>query len=237
MPIAPTEGARTVAPASATPPRSPYAFANDDPNDDFVVAPPEPLADCHDALAAARVKYTGASIPVHEEGKGRSQLTCGAEQIVIYRGSPARIAFEQTPVVTCAMALALARFEVVAQEEATRAFGEPIVRITHLGTYACREMAAYHGWVSEHSYANAIDIESFVLRSGKRISVLRSFERGEETHTREGAFLRALSRRAFDEGLFSNVLTPFFDELHRNHFHLDLARYRNDGTRPIEGEP
>jgi hypothetical protein len=30
------------------------------------------------------------------------------------------------------------------------------------------------------------------------------------------------------------VLTPFFDDLHRNHFHLDLARYRNDGTRPQE---
>jgi len=27
------------------------------------------------------------------------------------------------------------------------------------------------------------------------------------------------------------VLTPFFDRLHRDHLHLDLARYRVDGTR------
>jgi len=233
--VAPTPGA----PASiqAATPRSPQAFANEDPDDDFVVAPPAPRADCHAALAAAGARFSDAHLPVHQEGKARSRLTCGAEQVVVYRGSPARIVFEPTPVLTCTMALALARFEAVVQEESARTLGERVVRITQLGTYSCREMAAYRGWVSEHSYANAIDVESFVLASGKRISVLQSFERGEETRTREGAFLRALSRRAYDEALFSNVLTPFFDERHRNHFHLDLARYRNDGTRPVKEEP
>jgi hypothetical protein len=217
------------------PPRSPYAYANDDPTDDFVVAPPEARADCHDALTAAGVSFADANIPVHQEGKKKAtQLTCGADQVVVYRGSTAHVAWEPTPVVTCTMALALARFEAVVQEEAARALGDRVVRITQLGTYSCREMAAYRGWVSEHSYANAIDVESFVLKSGKRISVLRNFERGEETRTRAGAFLRVVSRRAYDEEVFSNVLTPFFDALHRNHFHLDLARYRNDGTRPME---
>jgi hypothetical protein len=74
-------------------------------------------------------------------------------------------------------------------------------------------MAAYRGWVSEHAYANAIDVESFILASGRRVSVLGGFERGEPTHTRAGSFLRAVSRRAYDEAIFSNVLTPFFDEL------------------------
>jgi hypothetical protein len=245
---APTASAGTTtdhdadAPSAPRPkaPRSPYAFANDDSDDDLVVAPPAPREDCHDALAAAGVKYSDTNIPVHTEGKGgrgRSQLTCGAEQVVVYRGSPSRITFDPTPVVTCTMALALARFEALVQEEASRALGARVVRITQLGTYACREMAAYHGWVSEHAYANAIDVESFVLANGKRVSVLHDFERGDETRTRAGAFLRALSRRAYDEEVFSNVLTPFFDELHRNHFHLDLARYRNDGTRPQQAEP
>jgi hypothetical protein len=31
--------------------------------------------------------------------------------------------------------------------------------------------------------------------------------------------------------VFSVVLTPYWDALHRDHFHLDLARYRVDGTR------
>lgn len=230
------EPAVVIAPPTKAP-RSPYAFANDDPADDLVVAPPEPRADCHEALTAAGVTYADAKIPVHTEGKGRSQLTCGAEQIVVYRGSPARIALDPAPIVTCTMALAIARFEAIAQEEALRLLGERVVRVAQLGTYSCREMAAYRGWVSEHAYANAIDIESFVLKSGKRISVLQSFDRGEETRTRAGAFLRAVSRRAYDEEVFSNVLTPFFDKLHRNHFHLDMARYRNDGTRPLEDEP
>jgi hypothetical protein len=225
------------APPANPKPRSPYAYANDDPADDLVVAPPEPRADCHDALTKAGIKFADANIPVHHEGKkGKPQLTCGAEQVVVFRGGPAGIAFEPTPVVTCSMALALARFQTVVQEEATRTFGERVVRITQLGTYSCREMAAYRGWVSEHSYANAIDVETFVLKSGKRVSVLQGFERGDTTRTRAGAFLRTVSRRAYDEELFSNVLTPFFDELHRNHFHLDLARYRNDGTRPMEEE-
>jgi len=224
--------------ASAAPPqpprpaRSPFAYANDDPDDDFVVAPPEPRADCHEALTAAGVQFADAKIAVHREGKGKTQLTCGADQIVVYRKSAAGITYEPTPIVTCTMALALAHFDAVLEEEATRAFGERVVRVTQLGTYACREMAAYRGWVSEHSYANAIDVETFELKSGKRVSVLAGFERGDETHTRAGGFLRAVSRRTYDEGLFSNVLTPFFDALHRNHFHLDLARYRNDGTRP-----
>ena len=237
VPIQEDAGVEPVAPPVAKPPRSPFAFANHDPADDFVVAPPEPRADCEAALAAAGVKYAHAKIPIHQEGKGRTALTCGAEQVVLYRGSGSGIAFSPAPVVTCTMALALARLEAVVQEEAARTFGERVVRITQLGTYACREMAAYRGWVSEHAYANAIDVETFTFKSGRRVSVLQDFERGDETRTRGGAFLRAVSRRAYDEEIFSNVLTPFFDELHRNHFHLDLARYRNDGTRPMEETP
>ncbi|HEY2510936.1 MAG TPA: extensin family protein [Polyangiaceae bacterium] len=224
-------------PAPPRTPRSPFAFANDDPADDFVVAPPDPRPDCEAALTAAGVKFARAKIPVHQEGKGHAQLTCGAEQVVLYRGSASGISFSPSPILTCTMALALARFEVVVQEEAARTFGEQVARITQLGTYSCREMAAYRGWVSEHAYANAIDVESFVFKSGRRVSVLQGFERGDDTRTRAGAFLRAVSRRAYDEEIFSNVLTPFFDELHRNHFHLDLARYRNDGTRPLEETP
>lgn len=233
--LAPAPAAAVAVAAAAAPaPRSPYAYANDDPNDDLVVGPPDARPDCHEALAAAGVKFTDAKLAPHREGKGkgRSALVCGAPQVVVYVKGPAGIVYEPTPIVTCTMALALARLDTIVQEEAARAFGEKVVRISQLGTYACREMAAYRGWVSEHSYANAIDLEGFTLKSGRRITVLKSFERGDETTTAAGAFLRAVSRRAYDEALFSNVLTPFFDALHRNHFHVDLGRYRNDGTRP-----
>jgi hypothetical protein len=131
------------------------------------------------------------------------------------------------------MALALASFERILQTEAVQTLGSPVARIEQLGTYNCREMAAYPGWVSEHSYANAIDIGSFVLANGKTVEVLRDFDIGDAPPAKPAAsFLRTVSRRANDEDVFSHVLTPFFDAHHKNHFHLDLARFRADGTRP-----
>ena len=107
------------------------------------------------------------------------------------------------------------------------------MRITQLGTYNCREMAAYPGWVSEHAYANAIDLARFTLRNGVTVDVQRDFDLSEGPPARrDGTFLRAVSQRAYDENVFSHVLTPFFDAHHKDHFHLDLARYRGDGTRP-----
>ena len=65
------------------------------------------------------------------------------------------------------------------------------------------------------------------------VDVQRDFDLGADAPRRPaGAFLRAVSQRAYDEDIFSHVLTPFFNAAHRNHFHVDLARYRGDGTRP-----
>lgn len=214
-------------------PVSPYWYADLDTSNDGIVAPPEDRADCENELTALGVKFRRASIPVHEEGKKR-KILCGASQMVTYLGSASKIRYNGAPTFTCRMALAVARAEVIAQEEALRIFGKPLVRVDHIGTYNCREMAAYPGWVSEHSYANAIDFEKFVLSSGKEITVLRHFQKGDgEPTTKEAQFLRTFSRRLYDENVFSNVLTPYFDALHANHFHVDLGRYRTDGTRPL----
>jgi hypothetical protein len=170
---------------------------------------------------------------VHSAGRSKSKITCGAPEVVTYLRGPGSIAYNAAPLLTCAMALALASFERILQTEAVETLGSPVARIDQLGTYNCREMAAYPGWVSEHSYANAIDIGSFTLKNGKSIEVLRDFDVGDAPPPKPAAsFLRAVSRRANDEDVFSHVLTPFFDAHHRNHFHLDLARFRADGTRP-----
>jgi hypothetical protein len=127
--------------------------------------------------------------------------------------------------------LALARFEAVLQDEAVRELGVGIAAVEQGGTYSCRPMARFR-LVSEHSYANAIDLRSFRTQSGKTVSVLAHFGKPpQEPLTAEGRFLRQLARRLYDEGVFSVVVTRFFDELHRDHVHVDLARYRVDGTR------
>ena len=132
------------------------------------------------------------------------------------------------------MGLALASYEKILQEEAERVFHSPVVRIEQIGTYNCRGIVRFKGVVSEHSYANALDMQRFTFKNGKSVSVLGDFDGGEGPPARAGGdFLRAISQRAEDEDVFSNVLTPFWDAAHKNHFHLDLARYRVEGARAI----
>jgi hypothetical protein len=207
-----------------------------------VVAPPPAVPDCEDRLRAAGIDFRPAELPVKTADRGT--LTCGAEQVVEYRGSASGIRYNAAPVLTCTMALGLARFERVLQEEAEAQLHTRVKRIAHAGTYSCRHMARYSGMVSEHSYANAIDLLSMTLANGRTVAVLRDFGPtvgrreagrtetvGAEPEAPEGQFLRRAARRAYDEKIFSVVLTPFFDALHRDHFHLDMARYRVDGTR------
>jgi hypothetical protein len=188
------------------------------------------IPDCEEQLRRAGVKFEPASLPLRA---GRHGIpTCGTEQAVVYKSGPEKIRYGSSPILSCGMALALAEFETVLNAEAKRELGQPVVRISHLGTYNCRKMARYPDWVSEHAYANAIDIESFTLKNGRKVSVLSGF--GKADRPPQGAdakFLDRLARRLFDEDVFSGVITPAFDALHRNHFHLDLARYRVDGTR------
>lgn len=214
-----------------------YEQADLDADNDFLVAPPAPIDDCARRLERAQIAFSPAELPLKKEKTvargGRTELVvCGAEQVVVYLGGPAKVRYNAAPTLTCRMALALARFEEIAQEQAVAHLGQRIARFKHLGTYSCRKMVRFD-FVSEHSYANAIDIEEMLLEGGSRISVKKSFGALDAPAATRGAqFLRTLARRAFEERLFSTVLTPFWDKLHHDHFHLDLARYRVDGTRP-----
>jgi hypothetical protein len=210
----------------------PTPLADADPSNDSVVAPPAPRADCEERLREAGVEFATAHLPVK-----RATLTrpsCGVEQAVVYKRGPGKIGYGSAPVLSCGMALGLARFEQLLQEEAVRYLGQPVVRIEQGGTYSCRKMARYD-LVSEHSYANAIDIRSVTLKDGRRLTVLHTFDKVAAAPKGPAArFWRAVAQRAYDEGTFSVVITPFFDALHRDHLHLDQARYRVDGSRPSE---
>jgi hypothetical protein len=210
-------------------PRTP-GTADLDPSNDFQVAPPDVIENCDALLKDAGVRFETAALPVHKQRKNTHE--CGTPQAVRYRRGPGDVRYNSSPILSCPMALALARFEPVIQEEAVRNFGSRVRRIVHVGTYSCREMAQYPGWVSEHSYANALDIKEFELHNGRIISVLRHYARAGESKRdqKAAAFLHGVLRRAYRENFFSVALGPDFDALHRDHFHLDQARYRADGT-------
>ncbi len=238
-PRVPADASATPAPAAATAETSPprddepdhRAHADLDPDNDEVIGPPPPIEGCEQLLADAGITYKPARI-----GLGRKQngvYTCGSKQVVRVRRGPGEIKYSKSsPLLTCGMALALADFERVAQEVAQRHVGARITQIDHLGTYNCRKMAAYD-LISEHSYANGFDLRRFHFANGKTAGVLEDFKPAVESpEAPETLFLRELANRLYDEAIFSVVVTPYFDRLHRNHIHVDLARYRVDGSRP-----
>ena len=101
-------------------------------------------------------------------------------------------------------------------------FGSPVARIETFGTYSCRNVnGAAGGKLSEHAYANAVDVSAFVLKDGRRISVLGGWS-GDE---REARFLRSVRASACRR--FNTVLSPDYNEAHRDHFHFDLAQRRS----------
>lgn len=226
---APTAAAPAVlAPAEPAPPS--FGHADLDPDNDTQIGPPPPVPDCEERLRAAGVTFKPARIGTSRKVDGVP--TCGAEQVVRFKRGPGEIEYSSAPLLTCTMALALADFERVVQEQAERELGSRVARIEHLGTFNCRKMALYD-LISEHSYANGIDIRRLVLEDGRTVDVLKHFRPLEaEPHDARCRFLRTLGNRLFDEQVFSNVVTPFFDSAHRNHIHVDLARYRVDGSRP-----
>jgi hypothetical protein len=154
------------------------------------------------------------------------------EGIAIARGATG-LRFAPPARVNCAFGQRLAKFETVLQEEARDVFRSKVSAVEQLGTYNCRRMAAYPDLVSEHSFANAIDIAVFILANGNRIVVERDWVAADRPTTRAASvFLRRLTRRLFDQHIFNVVLTPSYDSHHKNHLHLDGAAYIVDGTCP-----
>jgi len=158
-------------------------------------------------------------------------VVCEAPGGVAIRRGATGLRFQPPARVSCAFGLRLARFEGVVQEEAQAILGAHPVALGQLGTYNCRRMAAYPDLVSEHSFANAIDVATFTLKNGREVVVERDWVRADRpAKTAASRFLRRLTRRLYDEHVFSVVLTPSYDKHHRNHLHLDGAAYTVDGT-------
>ena len=106
------------------------------------------------------------------------------------------------------------------QPEAQRRFGSPVRRIESYGTYACRSVNSQAGArLSEHAFANAVDVAAFVLADGRRITVLDDWN-GDREEARQ--FLRAVHRAGCRR--FSVGLSPDSDRWHYNHLHFDLGR-------------
>jgi hypothetical protein len=154
---------------------------------------------------------------------------CGYDDAVRFAGGGAqRIAWRPADLgVSCPVAASLALWEWhFVQPAALEHFGSRVIAIDHFGSYSCRRLyGRSEGVWSEHATANAVDIAGFRLEDGSRISVLRDWEQDGPRR----AFLREVRDGACR--LYATVLSPDYNEAHRDHFHFDHAERGAMGWR------
>ncbi len=155
---------------------------------------------------------------------------CGSERpFEMSAAAGGRVAMVPPAMLRCPMIPQVERWVTEVVDRAARFhFGQPVVEMKVAASYSCRPMNHVNGArLSEHGYANALDISVFTLASGERVTVKGGW-RGTE---REQAFLRDVHDGACKH--FTTVLGPNYDANHHDHFHMDLARHGRDGLMNI----
>ena len=119
---------------------------------------------------------------------------------------------------SCATALRMALWERHGVQPAARSIlGTEASIFRQVGSYNCRPIRTSQGnsnrW-STHSTADAIDITGFDFSDGRRIRLINDWDDGTE----EELFLRAVRDSACT--WFATTLSPDYNSLHADHFHL-----------------
>jgi hypothetical protein len=153
---------------------------------------------------------------------------CGAENpFEMSAADGGRVAMKPPAMLRCPMIPQIDKWVAEVVEPAARSYyGQPLAELTVAASYSCRPMNHVSGaHLSEHGYANAIDISRFILASGEVITVKGGWYGTE----RERAFLRTVHDGACND--FTTVLGPEYDANHKDHFHLDVARHGHEGLK------
>ena len=162
--------------------------------------------------------------------RGKSALggpsVCGAEHpFEMSAADNGRVALKPSAMLRCPMIPQVNSWVANVVEPAARIhLGQTIAELQVAASYACRPIDSIPGnKLSEHGYANALDVAGFVMADGSKINV----KSGWYGSANERAFLRAVHDGACQN--FTTVLGPEADGYHRDHFHMDLARHGRDG--------
>lgn len=185
-------------------------------NDTSIFSRPESQI-CLSRLQAAAVQYT----PLANQIEGRGCRTIDTIKLLDFGTEATNLG-----AMTCPLAANFTAWVQNAAQPAAQIYlGSQLVRIETMGTYNCRNIAGGKtGRLSQHAFGNAVDVSAFVLKDGRRISVLNGW-RGSQS---ERGFLRRLHASACKR--FGTILGPDYNRAHANHFHFDMAKSMKNGT-------
>lgn len=183
--VAPAGAPAAVQPVRQAPP-APHPSVDRQPAiaDPLVPSPPPPLPpDTWSEAEIAEASQECATIlgpldPEVEHVEPFRAGLCGAPAPILLRrlgraGSPGSVEVQPAALTNCRIAAGLGDWvEETLQPAAREAFGSPVVRIFGASSYSCRNRYNKPDErISEHAFANAIDIAGFDLADGRRIDV------------------------------------------------------------------
>ena len=170
-----------------------------------------------DRLPADRMEYK--TLPPIRQGACGTSIPIALKFI----NQEPRIELRPLARLNCRAAGAVERWlREVVQPRAWEFLDARVIRIVVISSYDCRTRAGT-GKLSEHAFANAIDISEFVTAKGEHVSVNDHWGGTSE----RARFLKAVHKSACR--IFGTVLGPESDAAHRNHFHLDMTPRRYSG--------
>ena len=111
--------------------------------------------------------------------------------------------------------------EDVAKPAAQEHLSTQLTRVGHMGTYNCRTISG-SGILSQHSFANAIDLAWFDLGTGKRTRLIEGWDSAGPA---KSAFWQEIKQESCD--YFDVSLGPDHNAAHADHFHFDLGPLRS----------
>jgi hypothetical protein len=145
------------------------------------------------------------------------QVPLGRERVPVTTGA---VTVQPTATLACPIVSALDTwFASGVQPAGLKWFGVQVAEIRQISAYSCRGMNGQPGArISEHAFGNALDIASFTLADGRRITVKDGWRGSPE----EQGFLRDVHASACQQ--FTTVLAPGSNAFHYDHIHVDLMR-------------
>ncbi|MCP4807988.1 MAG: extensin family protein [Proteobacteria bacterium] len=184
------------------------------------------IADCLTELADRGIDFEPTTV-ADTSPADFPELTCHIEEPVYIKSPLLGVTLryyegtETTRVLgSCEMAHALADTVEDVKEHG-------VTDLLHIGTYNCRVIADT-STLSRHAYGDAIDIYGFWFEDGSTAILEEDWDHDTSSQSSwEGQMLYDAAYRWHDNKYWNIILTPNYNSVHDNHFHVDLTPNRD----------